>query len=77
MIDGASTVGGGAAPQSQIPTKLLSIRSSTRSATTLEAALRAGSPPVITRIQQDAVLLDLRTVSPEHDALLAQLVARL
>ena len=77
VIDGASTIGGGAAPQSQIPTKLLSIRSSTRSATTLEAALRAGSPPVITRIQQDAVLLDLRTVSPEHDALLAQLVARL
>ncbi len=75
VIDGASTIGGGAAPQSVIPTRLLSIRSSSRSATTLEAALRAGTPPVIARIQQDAVLLDLRTVSPEHDELLARLIA--
>lgn len=75
IIDGASTIGGGAAPQSQIPTKLLSIRSTTRSAAALEAALRAGTPPVITRIQQDAVLLDLRTVAPEHDDVLARLIA--
>ncbi|MCC7185488.1 MAG: L-seryl-tRNA(Sec) selenium transferase [Acidobacteria bacterium] len=77
IIDGASTIGGGAAPQSQIPTRLLSLKSASRSAASLEAALRAGTPPVITRIQQDVVLLDLRTVAPEHDALLAQVVADL
>jgi len=75
VTDGNSTIGGGAAPQSVIPTKLLSIRSTNRSAATLEAALRAGTPPVIARIQQDAVLVDLRTVAPEHDALLARLIA--
>lgn len=75
VIDGASTIGGGAAPQSVIPTKLLSIKSPTKSAAALEAALRAGTPPVIARIQQDAVLLDLRTVAPEHDDVLARLIA--
>jgi len=76
IVDGASTIGGGAAPQSQIPTRLLSITSPTRSAAALEAALRTSTPPIITRIQQDAVLLDLRTVTPEHDALLARLIAQ-
>jgi L-seryl-tRNA(Ser) seleniumtransferase len=75
VIEGASTIGGGAAPQSVIPTRLLSIKSATKSAAALEAALRATTPPVITRIQQDAVLVDLRTVAPEHDDVLARLIA--
>lgn len=75
VIDGASTIGGGAAPQSVIPTKLLSIKSASKSAAALEATLRAGTPPVIARIHQEAVLFDLRTVSPEHDAVLARLIA--
>ena len=75
IIDGASTIGGGAAPQSQIPTRLLSLKSTKQSAAALEAALRTGIPAVITRIQQDAVLIDLRTVAPEHDDLLARLIA--
>lgn len=75
VVDGASTIGGGAAPQSVIPTRLLSLRSASRSAAALEAALRAGTPPVITRIQHDAVLLDLRTVNPVHDDLLSRLIA--
>lgn len=70
VIDGASTIGGGAAPQSVIPTRLLSIKSATKSAAVLEAALRAGTPPVIARIQQDAVLLDLRTVDEAQDSVL-------
>ncbi len=72
VIDGVSTIGGGSAPQSAIPTRLLSLRSPTRSADRLEAALRSGTPPVIARIQHDAVLLDLRTVHPDDDALLAR-----
>lgn len=76
IIDGASTIGGGAAPQSVIPTKLVSLKSASKSAAALEAALRSGAPPVITRIQQDAVLLDLRTVNPDHDDLLSRLITR-
>jgi L-seryl-tRNA(Ser) seleniumtransferase len=76
VVDGHSTIGGGAAPQSQIPTRLLSVTSPRRSAAALEAALRAGTPPVIARIHQDAVLFDLRTVNPEHDVLLSQLIGQ-
>jgi L-seryl-tRNA(Ser) seleniumtransferase len=72
---GFSTIGGGSAPQSSLPTSLISIRSTTRSAAAIEAALRLGSPAVIARIQQDAVLLDLRTVDPEDDGLVADAIA--
>lgn len=74
VIDGHSTIGGGSAPQSTIPTRLVAIRHRSRSATQLEAALRAGTPPVIARIQDDAVLLDLRTVDPSEDEVLAAAV---
>jgi hypothetical protein len=30
--------------------------------------LRSGSPPIFTRIQQGAVLLDFRTIQPDEDA---------
>jgi len=77
VVDGNSTIGGGSAPQSAIPTKLVSIRSGSRSASELEASLRAEDPPVVARIQHDAVLLDLRTVAAEDDAFVAQALARL
>lgn len=75
IVDGASTIGGGSAPQSRLPTRLLAVRSARRSTTDLEAALRHGTPPVVARVQQDAVLFDLRTVAPEHDAVLGQAIA--
>lgn len=74
IIDGASTIGGGAAPQSAIPTKLLKITSARKSAGALEATLRTGTPPVIARIQQEAVLLDLRTVDKAQDSVLEQVL---
>jgi len=74
VIDGASTIGGGSAPQSVIPTRLLAIRSLHLSAAALESALRLGTPPVVARIQHDALLIDLRTVRPADDEKLAQAV---
>jgi L-seryl-tRNA(Ser) seleniumtransferase len=42
----------------------------------LAAALRSGSPPVVVRVAEDRVLLDLRTVLPDEEPLLlAALVA--
>ena len=70
IIDGFSTIGGGSAPESTLPTRLVSIHSSTRSATQIEAALRASATPIVARIQHDAVLLDLRTVDEADDAAL-------
>ena len=72
--DGASEVGGGAMPLQSIPTRLLALASTGESASLLEARLRRGRPPVLVRIQEDRVLLDLRTVAPEEEpALLAAL----
>ncbi len=76
IVDGHSTIGGGSAPQSAIPTRLVSVRSAARSAGEIESALRAQNPPVVARIQHDAVLLDLRTVAAEDDAYVAAAVTR-
>ena len=71
VIDGNSTIGGGSAPGSELPTRLVAL---TMPAARLEAALRAGTPPVVARIENDRVLIDLRTVAPEDDALLRRLI---
>jgi L-seryl-tRNA(Ser) seleniumtransferase len=65
VIDGVSTVGGGSAPGSSLPTRLVAIRSASASA--LEARLRDADPPVIARIQDDRVVLDLRTIGENED----------
>lgn len=70
IVDGFSTIGGGSAPESTLPTRLVSIHSSSRSAAQLEGALRASSRPIVARIQHDAVLLDLRTVDTTDDEVL-------
>lgn len=80
IAEGASLVGGGSTPQQSLPTKLLRISSTRYSATQLEARLRAAPAgiPVIARIEADHLLLDLRTVFPEQEAVLLQsLVAAL
>ena len=69
-IDGVSTIGGGSAPGSSLPTRLLALGHRAWSASDVEARLRASDPPVIGRIEQDRVVLDLRTVPPEQDPVL-------
>jgi L-seryl-tRNA(Ser) seleniumtransferase len=78
--DGASLVGGGSTPAQSLPTKVIRVSSARHSATQLEARLRRPSAgiPVIARIEEDRLLLDLRTVFPEQDAALREsLVAAL
>jgi L-seryl-tRNA(Ser) seleniumtransferase len=67
VIDGYSTIGGGSAPGSTLPTRLLSIRHPRADCDTLAAALRTRQLPVIARIENDRMVLDLRTVAPEDD----------
>ncbi len=69
--DGVSVVGGGAAPGETIPTPLLHVRSERFSANTIEAHLRLFEPPIVTRIDDDSLVVDLRTVMPEDDGVLA------
>jgi L-seryl-tRNA(Ser) seleniumtransferase len=67
LADGQSVLGGGSAPGHTIPTRLVALRHARHSAATLEKRLRAWQPPVIARVEEDAVLLDLRTVLPEQE----------
>ena len=72
VIDGTSTIGGGSAAGSQLPTRLVALSFEGLSADALESRLRTLDPPVIARIQDDRVVLDLRTVSPADDNELAR-----
>ena len=67
IIDGESVIGGGAAPSAVLPTRLLAVTRQGLSADEISARLRASEPPVIARIEEGRVLLDLRTVFPEQD----------
>jgi L-seryl-tRNA(Ser) seleniumtransferase len=74
LIDGVSTIGGGSAPGAELPTRLVQLERDGLSADQIEERLRSSDPPVIARIEDDHVVLDLRTVLPEQDRLLAALV---
>lgn len=68
IIEGKSVVGGGSAPMVQPLTTVLQIQHKQMSAAKLEQLLRLSTPPVIARIVEDKVLLDLRTVSEVEEA---------
>ena len=71
-----ATVGGGSVPGQSIPSVGVALASFPgRSATTLLAALRAGEPCVVARIERDRVVLDLRTVYRSEDRALAAAIA--
>jgi len=73
-LDGESVVGGGAAPGATLPTRLIAISIQGLTTDELAAGLRESEPPVISRIEEGRVLLDLRTVFPEQEpALIATL----
>jgi L-seryl-tRNA(Ser) seleniumtransferase len=71
VIDGESVIGGGAAPSSVLPTRLLSLSCEGLSADELAARLRGSDPPIVARVDDGRVLLDLRTVFEEQDRLIA------
>ena len=75
--DGRSLVGGGSTPAQSLPTKVLRIASTRHSASDLEARLRTGADllPVVARIEDDHLLIDLRTVFPEQEVSLAAALA--
>ena len=74
LIDGESLLGGGSAPSTTLPTTLLALTCYSLSANELAARLRASGPPVIARVEDGKVLLDLRTVFPEQDKALTQVL---
>lgn len=73
---GESLAGGGSTPAQALPSKVIRIRSERRSASQIEQRLRRGAASsVIARIEDNCVVLDLRTVFAEQETALAEAVA--
>jgi L-seryl-tRNA(Ser) seleniumtransferase len=65
LVDGESVIGGGSTPAQSMPTCLIAISSDDVAG--LERRLRLGDPPVIARIEDERLLLDLRTVLDDDE----------
>ncbi len=72
LIEGESAIGGGCGPDVHPTSVLISLKHSSLSADEIEQKLRLSSPPVIARIAEGLVLLDLRTVDETDEPELLQ-----
>ncbi len=77
IADGSSLAGGGSTPSQSLPTKIIRIASVRYSAAKLEQRLRRAPAgvSVIARVEDERLILDLRTVFPEQESLLVKTVA--
>lgn len=76
MVASTATIGGGSLPGETLASKALVLWSA-GPPQDLSRKLRLSDPPVVPRIDQDTLLLDLRTVLPEQDAPLAEVLLKL
>ncbi|NIM05775.1 MAG: L-seryl-tRNA(Sec) selenium transferase, partial [Armatimonadetes bacterium] len=70
VIDGTSEVGGGSLAGHSLPTAVVQIRSNDVPAGEIAVRLRLGEPPIFTRLHEDSIQIDLRTVLLDEDDLL-------
>jgi L-seryl-tRNA(Ser) seleniumtransferase len=68
VVSGESVIGGGSAPDFKPGTALIAIEAEGATAELIESRLRENTPPVIARIADDRVVMDLRTVDPSEEA---------
>ena len=74
LENGASAVGGGAFPNSDLPTVLVTVVP--KSCDDTLAALRANDPPIIARASEGKVVLDPRTIDDGEVKIVAEAVAK-
>ncbi len=77
IVDGESVLGGGSAPGATLQTKLIAIISDDLSADEIAQTLRTSDPPIVARVDEGLVLLDLRTVLPEQDEAVSSALCRM
>jgi L-seryl-tRNA(Ser) seleniumtransferase len=71
VVEARSVLGGGAAPGSTLPTHVLAVSSHNMNADAICERLRQWATPIIARVEDGRVLLDLRTVTAEEEAVVA------
>jgi L-seryl-tRNA(Ser) seleniumtransferase len=74
---GPSLLGGGSMPVQDVASYQVVVEPAGQTVTQLAERLRTGEPAVIGRVQDDRLILDLRTISPRHDVQLVQAFQRL
>jgi L-seryl-tRNA(Ser) seleniumtransferase len=72
VVEDASRAGGGALPMEDLPTWAVAVTSATYSANRIETGLREAETPVICRIREDRVILDVRTIADDEISLVAE-----
>lgn len=75
--EGASVIGGGSAPEVKLPTALVALDGGALSAASVEERLRCYEVPIITRTERDRVMIDLRTVGEDDEAIILEAIAAL
>jgi L-seryl-tRNA(Ser) seleniumtransferase len=73
VIRGGSMVGGGTLPEQSLPTALVNV-TPVGSVDDFDRALRMSEPPLIERVENNLILIDMRTVFPEQDATLVSVI---
>lgn len=76
VVQDRTHLGGGSVPTQDIPTWCIALTPEKQSVDELSTALRTGAPAVFGRVQQDRLVLDLRSVMPDQDALVVEAVQR-
>jgi L-seryl-tRNA(Ser) seleniumtransferase len=70
LEEGQSVIGGGSAPGVKLPTVLVALECEEMSAESIEQSLRRNETAIITRTERDRVLVDLRTVAENEEAII-------
>jgi L-seryl-tRNA(Ser) seleniumtransferase len=77
LVPSTAFFGGGTSPEKPFPSRALAVSLENLSAEGLAARLRASDPPIIARIEDGRLLLDLRSVDPGEDATVEEALSRL
>ena len=76
LVEAESAVGGGASPTVGLPTPAVAVQPGPAGADAFAARLRAASPPVVARVADNRVVVDLRTVSRDEEHLVVAALAQ-
>lgn len=77
LCDGGSKVGGGAMPLQSLPTMLLCLKPGNISTNKMEEWLKSYDPPIIVRVEDDNIMLDLRTIQEDEMKIVARAIKEL
>jgi L-seryl-tRNA(Ser) seleniumtransferase len=77
VVPSLAAFGGGTSPEKLFPSRAVSLRSASLPPDAITAFLRGRRPPIVSRVEAERVLLDLRSIAPEEDAEVGEALAEL